>query len=93
MDYYVPTMYDMELLSKGILLNSSIEFEKVLNNSGRKDLLEIYEALKTNHKMIDELQKSSSEQDLELILNLKQENITLTDNLMSGCKEVRDFTE
>lgn len=93
LDYYVPTMYDMELLSKGILLNSSIEFEKVLNNSGRKDLLEIYEALKTNHKMIDELQKSSSEQDLELILNLKQENIILTDKLMSGCKEVRDFTE
>ncbi|MGM9736034.1 MAG: CHAT domain-containing protein [Candidatus Cryptobacteroides sp.] len=83
----------MELISKGILLSSSIEFGKVLNDSGREDLLAIYEKLKENHKRIDQLQSSSSQQDLELLLSLRQENIPLTNQLMNGCKEVRDFTD
>ena len=34
-------MYDAELLSKGILLNSSIEFEKLLNNKNDSHLTEL----------------------------------------------------
>ena len=30
---FVPTLYDMELISKGIMLNSVIEFEKVLERN------------------------------------------------------------
>lgn len=92
LDMYISTMYDMELLSKGILLSSSIEFGKVLNESGREDLVAIYEKLKENHKQIDQLQRSDSQQNIEKVLSLKQENIPLTNQLMNGCKEVRDYT-
>lgn len=38
--------YDAILFSKGILLNSEMEFEKFLTNSGSSDLLEKYQLLK-----------------------------------------------
>ena len=47
MPLYVPVLYDMELISKGIMLNSVIEFEKVLKKKGDKELLKIYYEIKT----------------------------------------------
>ena len=46
--------YDGALLSKGILLNSSIEFEKVLREKGDQQMLEIYKQAKANAEQFGE---------------------------------------
>lgn len=85
--------YDAQLLSKGILLNSSIEFEKVLNNLNDKNLSEMYQKIKANHQEIDRLRREAeTDEDLEKILILTQENQQLQIALNNGCREMDDFT-
>lgn len=85
--------YDAELLSKGILLNSAIEFEKLLNESTDKQLTEIYRKTKANREEIERLRKTAkSETDLQRLLTLTQENQKLQTQLNNGCKEMDDFT-
>lgn len=85
--------YDAELLSKGILLNSSIEFGKILAAKGDARLKEIYEQTKTNETEIERLRKSAAtEEDLDKILKLAQQNQTLQLDLYRGCAEYADFT-
>ncbi|MCH5312194.1 MAG: CHAT domain-containing protein [Prevotella sp.] len=85
--------YDAELLSKGILLNSSIEFGKILAAKGDARLKEIYEQTKTNETEIERLRKSaSSDEDFDKILKLTQQNQTLQLDLYRGCAEYADFT-
>ncbi len=93
MSLYVPTLYDMELISKGIMLNSVIEFEKVLENNGDKKLLETYSEIKKNHKLIDELQADASDENLQKVLELKQANTSLQQQLMTGCATYGDYTK
>ena len=93
MQKFIPTFYDLELLSKGIMLNSSIEFEKVLSSLKDKSLLSVYEQIKANQKEIEELQTQPSEDNLQKVLALKQKNTPLEQQLMKGCKDVRDYTE
>ena len=86
-------MYDAELLSKGILLNSSIEFEKLLNDKNDSHLTELYRKLKDNKNEIERLrQEASSDEDLEKILKLTQENQRLQTQLNNGLQEMDDFT-
>ena len=93
MQQFVPTFYDLELLSKGIMLNSSIEFEKVLNSLPDKHLVKIWNQIKENQEQIEHLQTSVSDENLQRVLALKQANIPLEQELMQGCLEVKDFTE
>lgn len=86
-------MYDAKLLSKGILLNSSIEFEKLLNDKNDSHLTEIYHKSKSNKSEIDRLRReASSDEDLEKILKLTQENQRLQTLLNNGLQEIDDFT-
>lgn len=89
---YSPILYDMELLSKGILLNSSIEFAKVLSLAGRKELMELYEDLKELHQQIQGLQKDVTESNIDELLTLRQRYTGMNHKLMSECKEVKDYT-
>lgn len=85
--------YDAELLSKGILLNSSIEFGKVLAAKGDARLKEVYEQTKTNETEIERLRKSaSSDEDFDKILKLTQQNQSMQLELYRGCAEYADFT-
>lgn len=85
--------YDTELLSKGILLNSSIEFEKVLKDNNNPRLSEIYNRIKENMAEIDRLRhKKQNDNDMEKILALGQENRRLQLELNKGCLEMEDFT-
>ena len=85
--------YDAELLAKGILLNSSIEFEKVLAAKGDAKLKSIYELSMANEAEIERLRKNTSkDDDLEKILKLTQQNQTLQLELFRGCAEYADFT-
>lgn len=93
MQYFIPTFYNLELLSKGIMLNSSIEFEKVLGSMSDKNLKNIWQQIKANQQEIDRLQTEASDENLQKVLALKEQNIPLEQKLMKGCKEVKDYTE
>lgn len=93
MPLFIPTLYDMELISKGIMLNSVIEFEKVLELNGDKNLLSIYEKIKENQQLIDELQSDVSDDNLQKVLAIKQINTSLQQQLMTGCAAYRDYTK
>ena len=85
--------YDAELLSKGILLNSSIEFGKIQAAKGDAKLKEAYEQTKTNETEFERLRKSVvTEEDLDKILKLAQQNQTLQLELYRGCAEYADLT-
>ena len=85
--------YDAELLSKGILLNSSIEFGKVLATKGDAKLKDNYEQTKANEAEIERLRKSAAtDDDLNKILRLTQQNQVLQLELYRGCAEFADFT-
>ncbi len=93
MQDFIPTFYNLELLSKGIMLNSSIEFEKVLGSTADKSLKEAWQKIKENLQEIDRLQTEASDENLQKVLALKEQNIPLEQKLMKGCKEVKDYTE
>ena len=87
-------VYDAALLSKGILLNSSIEFEKVLAEQDDDQLKAIYTQIKSNNEELEWLRvNAATDADLERILQLSQQNQTLQLQLYKGCKELADFTD
>lgn len=93
MSLYVSILYDLELISKGIMLNSVIEFEKVLEQNGDKELLKTYQTIKENQRKIDELQSYASDENLQKVLGLKRENSSLQQKLMLGCAIYGDYTK
>ena len=85
--------YDAELLSKGILLNSSIEFGKVLAVQGDAKLKKAFEQTKTNETEIERLRNNATtDADLDNILQLTQQNQALQLELYRGCAEYADYT-
>ena len=86
--------YDCMLLSKGILLNSSIEFEKVIASSGNDKLKEAYEKTKKTNEEIKRLRQAASlDADLQKILQLQQQNQKQQLDLYRECAEIADFTD
>lgn len=86
--------YDCMLLSKGILLNSSIEFEKVIVSIGNQQLKDTYDKTKRLHEKIKQLRiTASSEENLQQILQLQQQNLQLQLDLYRDCAEIADFTD
>jgi len=86
--------YDVALLSKGILLNSSIEFEKVLAAQEDGRYKRIYEQSLANDAEIKRLRGSASnDADLEKIVQMTQETQALQRDLYRGCSEYADFTD
>lgn len=86
--------YDCMLLSKGILLNSSIEFEKLIASSGNSKLKEEYEKTKRTNEDIKRLrQTAATDEDLQKILQLQQQNQQQQLNLYRNCAEIADFTD
>lgn len=86
--------YDCMLLSKGILLNSSIEFEKVIASSGNNKLRKAYEKTKKTNEEIRRLrQTASSDADLQQLLQLQRQNQQSQLDLYRDCAEIADFTD
>lgn len=86
--------YDVQLLSKGILLNSSIEFEQVVETYGDEQLKSDYAQIKAINAKIEQLQGSSSTaESLEELARRRQERDQQMLSLMQRCKEMSDFTE
>ncbi len=88
-----PVIYDVELLSKGILLKSSIEFEKVLRELGNQDVMAKYQRSKEIESELPRLRMNiQTEADLQKIIDLQQENQTLQLDIYQNCLEYADFT-
>lgn len=86
-------IYDIELLSKGVLLKSSIEFEKVISLKGDAKLKKVYEQSKQNEEEIVRLrQNPKTEDNLNKLLKLLEHNKSLQLQLYKGCAEFADFT-
>ena len=86
--------YDCMLLSKGILLNSSIEFEKIIAASDNAKLKTEYEKTKQTNEEIKRLrQTAATDEDLQKILQLQQQNQQRQLELYRNCAEIADFTD
>lgn len=83
--------YDAQLLSKGILLNSAIEFEKVVQSTGDMELKAVYEQIKENAERISAIRESGGRMDSLLVL--KRTNDALEMTLLERCAEYKDYTD
>lgn len=93
LDALDPVAYNALLLKKGILLNSSIEFEKVVAKSS-PDAQTLYSKIKSKLKEEERLRNTAStDADLDKILELKREIEDLQLQLYSKCSEVADYTD
>lgn len=86
------TAYDALLLRKGILLNSNIEFEKVLSLADAPTT-ELYDSIRANEAMIDSIRMVATEEDLNKIAELSRRNDILALELYRKCAEFADFTD
>lgn len=85
--------YDVELLSKGILLNSSIEFGKLLAQKENKKLKMVYDDIKSADEQIRVLRSNmQTEEDANNVLTLERENKKRLLQLLRDCSEMADFT-
>lgn len=93
---YAPTVYNAALLSKGILLNSSIEFEKLLSSTykDRPELKALYDKTKRADEELNTLRETAATwADLERIATLSRENEQLQLELSRSCSEIADYTQ
>lgn len=87
-------VYDAELLLKGMLLNSTIEFESTLRDHADPTLAAKYRQTKDNEAEIVRLRNNvSTEEDLEAILRLTEANRELQMEIYQKCAEYKDYTE
>lgn len=94
MDELAAVVYDAELLSKGILLTSAIEFKKVLIARNDSGLLEAYDRSQALEAEIEQLRKNGSvEQHSKELLGLTQESQSLQLKLYQECAEFADYTD
>lgn len=88
-----PIVYDAMLLSKGILLNSSIEFEKVINAIDDAKLKATYaDTKRINAELLKLRQTANSDEDMAKIVKLQQQSQQLQLELNRSCAELADFT-
>lgn len=93
---YASTVYDAALFSKGILLNSSIEFEKLLteNYSDRPELKALYDQTRRADEELNAFRQTAvTDADLERILTLTRENEQRQLQLSRSCAEIADYTQ
>jgi len=64
-------VYEGQLLSKGVLLSSNIEFDKILTRYGTKEMRSQYDAIKSNLALIDRMKQE--QKPTEEILKLTRE--------------------
>ncbi len=83
-------VYDLQLLSKGILLNSSIELGKVIESGGDNSLKEAYAQALELEKRIKAAQAANNAAESS---SLRQEYDNVLLNLMKKCNELDDFTK
>ncbi len=85
--------YDAQLFSKGVLLNSEIDFNNFLSKMDDQKLKEKYSELSIIKNKIDLLEHDPTKEAQKQISKLRDKAEDLTSELMKGCKEFGDFTQ
>ena len=83
--------YNSLLFTKGILLNSEIDFENFLMRTGKTELLSKYQEMEQLRRRIDDYRRSAASNPEE-ISRLERMAISLERDVMRDCKEFGDFT-
>ncbi len=85
--------YDAELLSKGILLNSSIAFGKLLAQKGNEKLKKLYEQIRLTNIQVKQLRdKAQTAEECKKINEIERKNKAKELKLLQDCAEFADFT-
>ncbi|MBR1594602.1 MAG: CHAT domain-containing protein [Alloprevotella sp.] len=85
--------YNSLLFTKGILLNSDIDFKELLKNSGDLHLLDKYNQLETLRQHEEDYNKLPADQrDANDLKRIREEIYQLERSLVRGCKEYGTFT-
>ena len=85
--------YNAQLFTKGILLNSDIDFRNLLHRSGDERLLAKYEQLDELQHQLEAYYRLPSEVRDEGFSRTKENIYLLERDLVRGCKEYGSFTE
>ena len=86
-------LYNALLLRKGILLNSEIEFGRLIRESGNSDLINNYDALITNKSLLNRQYQLPIEQRVMDVDSLRSAINEKEDYLVSASKEYGDYTK
>ncbi len=84
-------IFEGQLLSKGILLSSGIEFGKVLNHYGTPEMKTKYDAIKQNISKIETLRKEGKS--IDNILSLSRKTDAMQLELARECAQFAYFTD
>lgn len=85
--------YNAQLLTKGILLNSDIDFRSLLRRSGDEQLLAKYERLDALQQQLDAYYRLPARERGDAFRLARDSVYLLERDLVSGCKEYGSFTE
>jgi len=86
-------IYNAQLFTKGILLNSEIDFRKVIQKSGDKDVLQKYDEMMTRRAELQQCQTAEEGGTEDRIKQLKHDINKLENDIVYKCKEYGDFTQ
>lgn len=84
--------YDAQLFTKGILLNSEVDFRSLLMKSADVTLIEKYNELLRLNKQIESLYANAGEEGGQDIEAIRLQTLDLERDIIKGCKEYGDFT-
>ncbi len=85
--------YNAQLFTKGLLLNSEIDFRNLLARTASPRIQEKYEELTLVHNELETIWRNPSEEARAQVEELMAKSVRLERELMKGCKEFGDFTE
>ena len=85
--------YNALLFTKGLLLNSEIDFNNLLANASSPKLQEKYKAFTDLHNEMEAIWRYSTVESQARLPKLMAESNRLERELMKDCKEFGDFTE
>lgn len=85
--------YNAQLFTKGILLNSEIDFKTLLQRSGNLQMLDQYNRLASLNDTIELLYNAATPAAAARADSLRGQAIILERKLMQGSKEYGDYTE
>ncbi len=84
--------YNAQLFTKGILLNSEIDFKTLLLRSGNQTMLDQYNKLTRLNEEIEELYSKGTVESSRLAEQKQRESVILERTLMRDSKEFGDYT-
>ncbi|MCQ2253556.1 MAG: CHAT domain-containing protein [Bacteroidales bacterium] len=86
------TAYNCELISKGIMLSSEIEFGNIINKSGNQDLIRKYSRLQEMRQTINAENMNSEGGAVSNIDSLERESQKIEKELVTQCREYGDLS-